>query len=92
MSIALIKAFVMADPARKSGVVIFANGQDALNVAKPIIKLGCGKAITPAVPASQLTRTFTVFSGSLLRRRVHLLRDRGQFFVRLFLFRKRLFK
>ncbi len=31
------KAFVMADPARKSGVVIFANGEDALNVAKPII-------------------------------------------------------
>ncbi len=31
------KAFVMADPARKSGVVMFANGQDALNVAKPII-------------------------------------------------------
>jgi hypothetical protein len=28
---------VMADPARKSGVVMFANGQDALNVAKPII-------------------------------------------------------
>jgi CubicO group peptidase (beta-lactamase class C family) len=31
------KAFVMADPARKSGVVMFANGEDALNVAKPII-------------------------------------------------------
>lgn len=31
------KAFVMADPARKSGVVLFANGQDALNIAKPII-------------------------------------------------------
>lgn len=31
------KAFVMADPARKSGVVMFANGQDALDVAKPII-------------------------------------------------------
>jgi hypothetical protein len=27
----------MADPARKSGVVMFANGEDALNVAKPII-------------------------------------------------------
>ena len=27
----------MADPARKSGVVLFANGQDALNIAKPII-------------------------------------------------------
>ena len=31
------KAFVMADPARKSGVVMFANGEDALSVAKPII-------------------------------------------------------
>ncbi len=31
------KSFVMADPARKSGVVLFANGQDALTVAKPII-------------------------------------------------------
>ena len=31
------KAFVMADPARKSGVVMFANGEDVLNVAKPII-------------------------------------------------------
>jgi hypothetical protein len=31
------KAFGMADPARKSGVVMFANGEDALNVAKPII-------------------------------------------------------
>ena len=31
------KAFVMVDPARKSGVVLFANGQDALNIAKPII-------------------------------------------------------
>ncbi len=27
----------MADPARKSGVVMFANGEGALNVAKPII-------------------------------------------------------
>ncbi len=33
----VFKAFVMAGPARKSGVVIFANGQDALNIAKPII-------------------------------------------------------
>lgn len=33
----VFKAFVMADPARKSGVVMFANGEDALNVAKPII-------------------------------------------------------
>jgi CubicO group peptidase (beta-lactamase class C family) len=33
----VFKAFVMADPARKSGAVMFANGQDALNVAKPII-------------------------------------------------------
>ncbi|QOY90961.1 serine hydrolase domain-containing protein [Paludibaculum fermentans] len=33
------KAFVMADPAGKSGVVIFANGQDALNIAKPIIDI-----------------------------------------------------
>jgi CubicO group peptidase (beta-lactamase class C family) len=33
----VFKAFVMADTARKSGVVMFANGQDALNVAKPII-------------------------------------------------------
>ena len=31
------KAFVMADPPRKSGVVMFANAQDALNIAKPII-------------------------------------------------------
>ena len=36
------KAFVMADPARKSGVVMFANGQDALNVAKPIIDTAIG--------------------------------------------------
>ena len=33
----VFKTFVMADPARKSGVVMFANGEDALNVAKPII-------------------------------------------------------
>jgi CubicO group peptidase (beta-lactamase class C family) len=33
----VFKAFVMADPARKSGVVMFANGEDALNIAKPII-------------------------------------------------------
>jgi CubicO group peptidase (beta-lactamase class C family) len=33
----VFKAFVMADPARKAGVVMFANGEDALNVAKPII-------------------------------------------------------
>lgn len=33
----VFKAFVMADPMRKSGVVMFANGQDALQVAKPII-------------------------------------------------------
>lgn len=33
----VFKAFVMADPAKKSGVVMFANGEDALNVAKPII-------------------------------------------------------
>jgi hypothetical protein len=32
----VFKDLVMADPARKSGVVMFANGQDALNVAKPI--------------------------------------------------------
>jgi CubicO group peptidase (beta-lactamase class C family) len=31
------KAFVMADPTTKSGVVLFANGQNALDVAKPII-------------------------------------------------------
>jgi CubicO group peptidase (beta-lactamase class C family) len=31
------KAFVMADPVKKSGVVMFANGEDALNIAKPII-------------------------------------------------------
>ena len=31
------KAFVMADPKAKSGVVIFANGQNALEIAKPII-------------------------------------------------------
>ena len=36
------KAFVMADPARKSGVVMFANGEDALNVAKPIIDTAMG--------------------------------------------------
>ena len=36
------KAFVMADPARKSGVVMFANGEDALNVAKPIIDTAIG--------------------------------------------------
>jgi hypothetical protein len=29
----VVKALVMGDPARKSGVVMFANGQDALNVA-----------------------------------------------------------
>ena len=33
----VFKAFVIADPARKLGVVMFANGEDALNVAKPII-------------------------------------------------------
>jgi CubicO group peptidase (beta-lactamase class C family) len=33
----VFKAFVMADPAAKSGVVIFTNGQNALNIAKPII-------------------------------------------------------
>ncbi len=33
----VFKAFVMADPARKSGVVIFANGQEALKVVKPVI-------------------------------------------------------
>jgi hypothetical protein len=33
----VFKAFGMADPARKSGVVMFANGEDVLNVAKPII-------------------------------------------------------
>lgn len=33
----VFKAFVMADPAKKSGVVVFANGEDALTVAKPII-------------------------------------------------------
>ena len=38
----VFKAFVMADPARKSGVVMFANGQDALNIAKPIIDTAMG--------------------------------------------------
>jgi CubicO group peptidase (beta-lactamase class C family) len=38
----VFKAFVMADPASKSGVVIFANGQDALKVAKPIIDTAMG--------------------------------------------------
>ena len=33
----VFKAFVMADPATKSGVVMFANGEDALDIAKPII-------------------------------------------------------
>jgi CubicO group peptidase (beta-lactamase class C family) len=32
------KAFVMADPKTKSGVVMFANGINALDVAKPIIE------------------------------------------------------
>jgi CubicO group peptidase (beta-lactamase class C family) len=36
------KAFVMADPAKKSGVVMFANGADALKVAKPIIDTAIG--------------------------------------------------
>jgi CubicO group peptidase (beta-lactamase class C family) len=36
------KAFVMADPASKSGVVMFANGQDALTIAKPIIDTAVG--------------------------------------------------
>jgi len=31
------KAFVMADPKTKSGVVMFASGQNALDIAKPII-------------------------------------------------------
>ena len=38
----VFKAFVMADPAGKSGVVMSANGQDALNVAKPIIDTAIG--------------------------------------------------
>jgi CubicO group peptidase (beta-lactamase class C family) len=38
----VFKAFVMADPARRSGVVMFANGQNALNVAKPIIDTAIG--------------------------------------------------
>lgn len=33
----VFKAFVMADPAAKSGVVMFANGENALDIAKPII-------------------------------------------------------
>jgi CubicO group peptidase (beta-lactamase class C family) len=36
------KAFVMANPANKSGVVMFANGENALNVAKPIIDTAIG--------------------------------------------------
>lgn len=36
------KAFVMANPGRKSGVVMFANGEDALNIAKPIIDTAMG--------------------------------------------------
>jgi CubicO group peptidase (beta-lactamase class C family) len=35
----VFKVFVMADPARKSGVVMFANGEDALNVAKQITSI-----------------------------------------------------
>jgi CubicO group peptidase (beta-lactamase class C family) len=31
------KAFVMANPTTKSGVVMFANGEDALDIAKPIM-------------------------------------------------------
>jgi CubicO group peptidase (beta-lactamase class C family) len=31
------KAFVMADPAAKSGFVMFANGEGALDIAKPIV-------------------------------------------------------
>jgi CubicO group peptidase (beta-lactamase class C family) len=33
----VFKAFVMADPIARSGVVILANGQNALDIAKPII-------------------------------------------------------
>lgn len=33
----VFKAFVMIDPTKKSGIVMFANGQDALEIAKPII-------------------------------------------------------
>ena len=33
----VFKAFVMADPKSKSGVVLFANSQNGLEIAKPII-------------------------------------------------------
>jgi CubicO group peptidase (beta-lactamase class C family) len=33
------KAFVMANPTTKSGVVMFANGENALDIAKPIINI-----------------------------------------------------
>jgi CubicO group peptidase (beta-lactamase class C family) len=36
------KAFVMADPAQKSGVVLFGNSEDTLKVAKPIIDTAMG--------------------------------------------------
>jgi CubicO group peptidase (beta-lactamase class C family) len=36
------KAFVMADPRSKSGVVIFANSEHGLEIAKPIIDEGMG--------------------------------------------------
>lgn len=38
----VFKAFVMADPRKKSGVVMFANGQDALDVAKPVVDAAMG--------------------------------------------------
>jgi CubicO group peptidase (beta-lactamase class C family) len=38
----VFKAFVMADPSTKAGVVMFANGQDALDVAKPIMDTAMG--------------------------------------------------
>jgi CubicO group peptidase (beta-lactamase class C family) len=52
----VFKAFVMADPARKSGVVMFANGQDALNVAKPIIDTAMVNPVTSPACVTRLER------------------------------------
>ena len=38
----VFKAFVMADPKSKSGVVMFANGENGLEIAKPIIDKAMG--------------------------------------------------
>ena len=38
----VFKAFVMADTKSKSGVVMFANGENGLEIAKPIIDKAMG--------------------------------------------------